>query len=63
VPGYLLPRSERDSAAFQAAAWEGRIRGRNTSRSLTATLWPDGRIQYRDETARDWMEEHMPGEL
>jgi hypothetical protein len=63
VPGYLLPRAVRASAAFQAAAGEGRIQGRNMSRSLTATVWPDDRIQYRDETAREWMENEMPEEL
>ena len=57
VPGYLLPRSVRDSGAFIAAAWAGRIRGSNTSRSLTATVRPDGRIQFRDETPREWLEE------
>jgi hypothetical protein len=57
VPGYLLPRAVQDGAAFQAAAGEGRIRGRNPSRSLTATVWPDDQIQYRDETAREWLQE------
>jgi hypothetical protein len=57
VPAYLLPRSVQDCAAFQAAAGEGRIRGRNPSRSLTATVWPDDRIAYRDETAREWLQE------
>jgi hypothetical protein len=28
-----------------------------------ATFYPDERIVYRDATARDWLNEHMPGEL
>jgi hypothetical protein len=63
VPGHLLPRSVRESAEYQRAA---RGVGRNGTvfhRAQTATVYPDGRIVYRDETVREWMEESMPGEL
>ena len=58
VPGYLLPRSVRDGAAYQNAR-----HSHSFVRSLTATVWPDGRIAYRPESAREWLEENMPGEL
>jgi hypothetical protein len=56
VPGYLLPRSVRDGDAYKSAGREGRPDG-VAMRSLTATVWPDGRIAYRDKTAREWLQE------
>jgi hypothetical protein len=63
VPGYMLPRSVRDGAAYQNAGRRVSPDGRTSMRPLTATVWPDGRIAYRDETAREWVENEMPEEL
>jgi hypothetical protein len=63
VPGYLLPRSVREGAAYQGASRGVGRYGNPIVRGLTVTVWPDGRITYRAETARDWMQVEMPAEL
>ena len=63
VPGYLLPRSVRDGTGYQSARRGVSREGNPIVRPLTATVWPDGRIVYRPETAREWLENEMPEEL
>lgn len=63
VPEYLLPPAVRQSAEFRRV---GRAVGRNGNsirRRLTATVYSDGRITYRDETFEEQTEYVLPGEI
>ena len=63
VPAFMLPRFVRESPEYQSAYRGVGRYGTTIHRPQTATVWPSGRIVYRKETVREWVDEHMPGEL
>lgn len=56
VPGWMLPRAVRQSADYLSRHRRLHPDGTTTWSAQTATVYPDGRIVYRPETARELLD-------